>query len=105
MINFAIIIVVAFVCLYLGYFLRRYMAEKKTQDAETQAKFIIEQAKKEAEDRKRGAELEGKDLLYKLRQDFEQQTKDRRQEIFNLEKRLAQKEENIDRRLDLLEKK
>jgi len=105
MINYVIFVVIALVCLYLGYFLRRYHAEQKTQDAETKAKFIVDQAKKEAEDRKRGAELEGKDLLYKLRQEFEQQTKDRRQEIFNLEKRLAQKEENIDRRLDLLEKK
>ena len=77
MINVIIFIVVAFGSLYLGYFLRRYYAEKKTQDAETKARFIVEQAKKEAEDRKRGAELEGKDLLYKLRQDFEQQTKDR----------------------------
>jgi len=40
-----------------------------------------------------------------MRQDFERETKDRRQEIANLERRLAQKEENIDRRLDLLEKK
>jgi ribonuclease Y len=40
-----------------------------------------------------------------MRQDFEQETKDRKQEIVNLEKRLGQKEENIDRRLDLLEKK
>jgi ribonuclease Y len=40
-----------------------------------------------------------------MRQDFEQETKDRRQEISNSEKRLAQKEENIDRRLGLLEAK
>jgi ribonuclease Y len=40
-----------------------------------------------------------------MRQDFERETKDRRQEILNSEKRLAQKEENIDRRLELLEKK
>lgn len=97
--------IVAGVCAYLGYFLRKYIAEKKTQDAETRARFIVDQARKEVEDKKRAAELEGKDLLYKLRQDFDQQTKDRRQEIFNLEKRLSQKEENIDRRLDLLEKK
>jgi ribonucrease Y len=104
-VNLLILIGVSAASLFFGYLLRRYHAEKKTQDAEAKAKFIVDQAKKEAEDRKRGAELEGKDLLYKLRQDFEQQTKDRRQEIFNLEKRLSQKEENIDRRLDLLEKK
>ena len=85
MINVIIFIVVAFEFVYLGYFLRRYYAEKKTQDAETKARFIVEQAKKEAEDRKRGAELEGKDLLYKLRQDFEQQrprTEGRRSSIW-----------------------
>lgn len=98
-------IVASLAALIAGYLLRRYIAEKKVQDAETQAKFILEQAKKESQDRKREVELEGKDLLYRMRQDFERQTQDRRQEIANLEKRLGQKEENIDRRLDLLETK
>lgn len=88
-----------------GYLARRYMAEKKVQDAEAQAKYILEQAAKEAQGKRREAELEAKDLLYKMRQDFERSTQDRRQEIGNLEKRLLQREENIERRLDLLEKK
>ncbi len=99
------LVVIALVSLSLGYVLRRYIAEKKIQDAETKARHILEQAKKEAQDRRREIELEGKDLLYRMRQDFERQTQDRRQEIGNLEKRLSQKEENIDRRLDLLERK
>jgi ribonuclease Y len=65
----------------------------------------MEQAKKDALDKRREAELEAKDLLHRMRQDFERETKDRRFELSNLEKRLSQKEENIDRRLDLLEKK
>jgi len=89
----------------LGYAVRKYIAEKKIQNAEAKAQYILEQAKKETQDRRREVELEAKDLLYRMRQDFERETKDRRQEIFSLEKRLAQKEENIDRRLDLLEKK
>ncbi|OGX17769.1 MAG: ribonuclease Y [Omnitrophica WOR_2 bacterium RBG_13_44_8b] len=105
MLTIFIFLVIALASLALGYFLRRFLAEKKIQTAEAQAKHIVEQAKKEAQDRRREIELEAKDLLYKMRQDFENETKDRRQEIFNLEKRLAQKEENIDRRLDLLEKK
>ncbi len=98
-------IVTALISVCAGYLFRRYIAEKKIQDAETQARHILEQAKKEAQDRRREAELEAKDLLYRMRQDFERETKDRRQEIANLEKRLAQKEENIDRRLGLLEAK
>ena len=105
MLNIIIFIAVVFAALYAGYFFRRYVAERKIQDAEAKAKFILEQAKKESQDKRREAELEGKDLLYRMRQDFERQTQQRRQEITDLEKRLAQKEENIDRRLDLLEKK
>lgn len=93
------------IAVYAGYFFRKYIAEKKIQVAETQAQHILEQAKKEAQGRRREVELEAKDLLYRVRQDFDRETKDRRQEIANLEKRLAQKEENIDRRLDLLERK
>jgi len=105
MLNIIIFIVVALVCTYAGYLLRRYVAERKIQDAEAKAKYILEQAKKEAQDRRREIELEGKDLLYRMRQDFERQTQQRRQELTDLEKRLGQKEENIDRRLGLLEKK
>lgn len=105
MLNILIVAVIALISAGLGYLFRRYIAEKKIQDAEAKAKLILEQAKKETDDRRRGAELEAKDLLYRMRQDFERETKDRRFEISNLEKRLAQKEENIDRRLDLLEKK
>jgi len=105
MLNIIIFIGIAFVATGIGYFLRKHLAEKKIQNAELQAQHILEQAKKETQDRRREAELEAKDLLYRMRQDFERETKDRRQEISNLEKRLTQKEENIDRRLDLLEKK
>jgi len=105
MLNIIILAGVVLFAIFLGYFLRRYVAEKKIQDAETQSRHILEQAKKEAQDRHREVELEAKDLLYRMRQDFERETKDRRQEVLNLEKRLTQKEENIDRRLDLLEKK
>ncbi len=98
-------LVVACVSVLAGYALRKHIAEKKIQDAESKAQHILEQARKEAQDKHREVELEAKDLLYRVRQDFERETKDRRQEISNMEKRLSQKEENIDRRLDLLEKK
>ncbi|MBI5416408.1 ribonuclease Y, partial [Candidatus Poribacteria bacterium] len=39
------------------------------------------------------------------RTNFEKETKERRIELINLEKRLLQKEENLDRRVELLEKK
>ena len=105
MTNILIFMVIALIAAVAGYFMRKHVAEKKVKNAEVQAQHILEQAKKEVQDKRREAELEAKDLLYRVRQDFERETKDRRQEIAALEKRLTQKEENIDRRLDLLEKK
>jgi len=105
LINIIIVIGVALIATWAGYFLRKYLAEKKIQEAELQAQHILEQAKKEKQAARREAELEAKDLLYKMRHDFERETKDRRQEISALERRLSQKEENIERRLDLLERK
>jgi len=105
LLNIIVSLVIACIAAFVGYALRKYVAEKKVQDAEAKAEHILEAARKEAQDKRREVELEAKDLLYRVRQDFERETKDRRQEISNMERRLAQKEENIDRRLDLMEKK
>ncbi|MEK6714427.1 MAG: ribonuclease Y [Candidatus Omnitrophota bacterium] len=89
----------------LGFALRKFISEKKLESAKFTAKQIIELAQKDADNRRREIDLEAKDALYKLRQDFDKENKDRREELAALEKRLEQKESNIDRRLELLEKK
>ncbi len=76
MLNIIIFGAIALIAASLGYFLRKYLAEKKIQIAEVQAQHILEQAKKEAQDRRREVELEAKDLLYRMRQDFERETKE-----------------------------
>jgi ribonuclease Y len=105
MFNIILLIITAIICLIGGYLLRRYFAEKKIQDAEAKAKFILDKTNKEIQGRRREVELEAKDLMFRLRQDFESETKQRRQELADLEKRFAQRETNLDRRLELLEKK
>lgn len=89
----------------LGYILRKYLAQKRLERAEFQSKQVLEDAKKEAETIRQKAELESKEMFYRLRNEFEKETKDRRQELAVLEKRLIQKEENLDRRLDLIDRK
>ncbi|MFH1201445.1 MAG: ribonuclease Y [Candidatus Omnitrophota bacterium] len=100
-----IFVVAAGLFVFVGYILSRYVEEKKLKNAMASAKQILEAAKKDVQEKKKEADLEAKDLLYRLRVDFEKETKDRRQELVNLEKRLTQKEENIDRRLSFLERK
>ncbi|MBI5206910.1 MAG: ribonuclease Y [Candidatus Firestonebacteria bacterium] len=89
----------------VGFFLRKIMAENKVMTAEKMSKKIIEEAEKEASTQKKQAILEAKEELYKDRANFERENKERRIELINLEKRLLQKEENLDRKVELLEKK
>ncbi|MBF0216651.1 MAG: DUF3552 domain-containing protein, partial [Candidatus Omnitrophica bacterium] len=89
----------------LRYVLRKYTASMKIKIAEDKAKTIITQAKVESERKSREAALEAKDLLLKMRMEFEQETKDRRREITVMEKRLLGKEESLDKKLEIIEQK
>ena len=89
----------------LGYFIRKFHAKSKVKNAEDKAKKMLDVAQDEAGKIRHAAELEAKDLLLKLRTEFEKETKERRQELIVLEKRLIQKEENLDRKLDVIERK
>ena len=61
----------------------------------------MDSAALEADGRKKEIELQGKDLMIKLRQDFESENKQRREEILTPEKRTQQKEETWTKRVDL----
>jgi ribonuclease Y len=99
------VMIVGGLCLYLGYQIRRHLAESKVVNAEDLSKKILEDAKKEAENKRREAILEAKDTLFKSKADFEKETEGRRKELQELEKRFLIKEENLERRVNLLEKK
>jgi len=89
----------------VGVLCRTYFANKRIRESEEKAKEMRDFAQREADSRRKEAELAGKDLMLKLRQDFEKQTQERRDELASLEKRMHQKEENLEKRVDLLEKK
>ncbi len=103
--NLTLILGGAAIFVAVGYLARKYLAEKKVERAEALSKKIIAEAEKEAEAKKREADLEAKDELYRARARFEEQTKERRQELLRLERRLGERETNLDRKVDLLEKK
>ncbi|MCX6356032.1 MAG: ribonuclease Y [Candidatus Aureabacteria bacterium] len=101
----ALSIISAAAGLVIGYIIRRYLAEKRLDDATDQAKRLIDEATREANNKKREAEIFAKDELYKSRVEFEKETKNRRKELLNLEARVLQKEESLERKVDLLTKK
>lgn len=95
----------AIVLVLSGYLLARFFSDKRIKESERRARELKESATREVEHLKKEAELASKDMLLKLRQDFEKETRERREELAAAEKRILLKEENLDKRVDLLEKK
>mgnify|MGYP001389227229 FL=1 len=105
LLDISILLVTAAVCVTIGYFIRKLLAEAKIQSAEVAARQIIENAKKEAEGIKKEKLLEAKDEALKLRAEAEEEIKEWRQEMQQYERRLILKEEALDRKSSMLEEK
>ena len=89
----------------LGFTYRKSIAEKEIGGAEEEAKRIINESIKAAEEKKREAVLEAKEEIHKNRADLDREIKERRSEIQKSERRLTQKEETLDRKIDAAEQK
>ncbi|TYP54320.1 ribonuclease Y [Thermosediminibacter litoriperuensis] len=97
--------VAGLIAFIIGYFIRKYIAEAKIISAEEAAKKILKEAEDKAESIKREALVEAKEEILKLKNDFEKDLKERRNEFQRSERRLVQKEEALDRKAEMLEKK
>ena len=89
----------------IGYIVKFITAKSQLNSAENRAEQILREATSEAESKRKELLLEAKSLLIQERENFEKQTNERRIELQRLERRLIQKEEQYDKRLDELEKK
>ncbi len=88
-----------------GFWLRVLMSRKTLTDAELKSKQLLEEAQRKADAFGKQAQLDAKEQLHTFRQEFEEKTKDRRNELTQLEKRLHQREELLDRKVDQLDHK
>jgi len=95
----------AVVSFLIGYVLRRFGSQRKIAKAEERAKQIALDAERQYQTKLKEAAVEAKDLLYKTRAEFEKESKGRKLELQNQERRLMQREENLDRKVDMLDKK
>lgn len=80
-------------------------AKSKIGSAEEQAREIIDEALKTAEEKKREGLLEVKEESIRTKNELDKEIKERRAEIQRNERRIQQKEENIDRKTESIEKK
>ncbi|MBW2039101.1 MAG: ribonuclease Y [Deltaproteobacteria bacterium] len=91
--------------LLIGFLIRKRLGEVRLESAEKVAERIIAEAEKKAEMLKKEALLQAKDSLYQIKAEFDKEMTDKRAELQRLEKRLLQREANIDKKVDILDSK
>jgi len=92
-------------CIALGYFICILVYRKRQSANEKKLKQLIEESTREAEKVKKEAELAAKAELYQRREAFEKETQETRMELKQQERRLSKREDNLERKMELLTKK
>jgi ribonuclease Y len=98
--------IIAFVtgCL-IAFWVKGKIQSQRIKSAERETSQILDDAKRTSESLLKEARLEVKDKLFKMKSEFDNDTKETRSELKKKERRLIQKEENIDRKIDQFERK
>ena len=89
----------------VGYYVRKFHDEKKILSTKKIAEQILEEAKREAETKKREMLAEAREEALKIRHELEREIKERRNELQRAERRIEQREESLDRKLENLARK
>ena len=98
-------IITLVVGLLIGYIYRKNVAEKTIGSAEQKAKNLILDAEKRSETIRKEITLEAKEEAHKIKNDVDKEVRERRAEVQRTERRIVQKEESVDRKLESIEKK
>ncbi len=88
-----------------GIIVRKKSAESKISSAENEAKRLLENAKKDAENIKKEEIFKAKEEIMKSREELDKEIRERRGEVQSQERRIIQKEENLDKRAEAYERK
>ncbi len=100
----AIMIIGGFVIGFvMAYLIKGKIVSGKVRAAKEEALNIIRDAKRKSETLLKEARLEAKDRLFKMKSEFDTETKETRSGHRKQERRLISKEENIDKKLEQLE--
>lgn len=88
-----------------GYFVRKNIYESKIDQANSEADRIIKQAEDDSKRIHKEKLLEAQEEIHKLRTESERENKERRSDLQKFERRVIQKEEILDKKLQNLEQK
>ncbi len=101
----ATMVIVAPITWVLATAYRQKTYESKIGSAEEKSREIIDEALKTAETKKREALLEAKEESIRTKNELDKETKERRAELQRYERRVLNKEENLDKKSETLERR
>jgi ribonuclease Y len=99
------VIVLVVIFFYFGWWFNSRIGKKSLVSAEERAKQIVADAQKEATNLKREKLLEVKDEWYKKKVEFDGELNQKKQKLSHIEKQLITREENIEKKFDVVIKK
>jgi len=88
-----------------GYYVRRILVMAVQSSAEKKRQDILQQAEEEAEQRRRQIEMDGRQEVIHLREEFEKQMQESRKEVRQTERRLDKREDGLDKKQDAISKR
>lgn len=104
LIQCAIFLVVGFgVGFGVAFWLKGKIVTKKFKADGEEVKRVLDDAKRNSQTLLKEARLEAKDRLFKMKNQFDVETKETRDELKKLERRIIQKDENLEKKNDQLE--
>lgn len=89
----------------LAYWFKWNKASMKIKAARDESGRIIKEAQQKSAALLKEAKLEAKDMLFKMKSEFDTETKETRFELSKRENRILQKEENIEKKIEQYEKR
>ncbi len=100
---------IAAVSLIIGWcaaiYIKGALGSKRIKDAEYEASQIVKEAKNKSDVLIKEANVEAKDLQFKMKSEVEAEAKEMRSEFKKAERRLIQKEENLDQKVQNIERR
>jgi len=101
----AVFLLLAGLFFFLGYLASRKIAQSKLRDTDSVVKKMLEEAEKESSNLRKTAEIESKEKWYQAKIDFEKETADKRKSLEEFQRVLHEREGNLDKKVEIVEKK
>jgi ribonuclease Y len=96
---------IAVLALLIGFFLHKWITDRRLGEAGVRAQRIVEEAERDAASRLKASELEVRESALKARAELDDHTRRREREIQQVEQRTVVKEEQLARKLEDIERR